>query len=71
MNDPATTPSSNARCSVCATPFHCGCDDVAPCWCGRDFPMVAPVPAADSPARCLCPTCLAAYLAGREQPGAG
>ncbi len=53
-----------SRCSRCGAAFNCGATDCStPCWCAS-YPPVDPVEGA----QCLCPACLAATVAARNDP---
>ena len=62
-----------STCSHCNTTFECGMADAmdAPCWCAA-LPAL-PGEALPDPGngRCLCPSCLKAWIARNETPGAG
>ena len=66
-------------CQHCGAGFDCGVDRPvdSPCWCAALPPLSLdrlPAPAADrahtaaEPARCICPDCLKAALAGQPFP---
>lgn len=67
-------PRKERRCPLCGRPNHCGEPDPAEphggCWCfHRYFPpaLLARVPARHRHSPCICPDCLAKFLA--ESPG--
>jgi Cysteine-rich CWC len=55
--------TGESRCERCSREFHCGANDMQPCWCATQFPSA--LNGREAVSGCLCPDCLRAAIAAR------